>query len=83
MVSAAEGFFLETLAKCKPQALQSVRAPSGPLRHSGVSFVPQPLQQLGAGARLRFLYLVAESEGRTRRSSDIISCSDGYPCKTG
>ena len=45
-----------SLAKCKPQALHSVRAPSGPRRHSGVSLWPHEWHTPGAGARLRFRY---------------------------
>lgn len=52
-----------SLAKCRPHALHSVRAPSGPRRHSGVSEVPHDWQAPGAGARLRFLYLNCALEG--------------------
>lgn len=46
------------LEKCKPQALQSVLAPPGPLLHSGVSSTPQERQLPGAGALdlLRYLF---------------------------
>lgn len=42
-----------SLAKCKPQALQSVLAPSGPRRHSGVSARLQLWQRPGGAARPR------------------------------
>jgi len=39
------------LAKCSPHALHSVRAPSGPLRHSGVEEILQLWHLPGATAR--------------------------------